>query len=286
MARKPVFIVSDVHLGAVPRRTEAAFRRWLLHVKESGSGLIINGDLFDFWFEYRRAVFAEHVRVLALLADLAESGVGVLYLGGNHDWWGGGYLRDRVGVDFRREPVRTRVLGRNLLIAHGDGLGAGDAGYRVVRAVLRSPVTQWIFGRLHPDRGAWIADRLSGTRRQVVAAEAGGAVGDRQPAGGPPGDAQPSGSRLGDAQPSDGPLVNRQPSSGPGSRLPFLQAWASEQLERDRALDIVATGHAHHPAVVEVGRGRYHLSTGDWVTRRSYATLAESGPPVLHDWEG
>ena len=75
MPSKPVFLVSDLHLGAVPPGTEEAFRRWLLHVKEAGSRLIINGDLFDFWFEYRRVVLSEHVRVLAVLADLVESGV-------------------------------------------------------------------------------------------------------------------------------------------------------------------------------------------------------------------
>ena len=77
MPSGPAFLCSDIHLGAVPPRTEAAFRRWLLHVKESGSRLIINGDLFDFWFEYRKVVLKEHVRVLALLADLVESGVPV-----------------------------------------------------------------------------------------------------------------------------------------------------------------------------------------------------------------
>lgn len=247
MPSKPVFIVSDVHLGAVPPETERAFRRWLLHVKESGSRLIINGDLFDFWFEYRRVVPAEHVRVLAQLADLAEAGVPVLLLGGNHDWWGGSFLRDRLGLDFRQESVRVRLHGKSVLLAHGDGLGAGDPGYRCMRFILRGRPARWLFRWLHPDLGARLADRVSGTKRV--------------PASDPVADATAKG------------------------RLAFLTAWASRQLERDAGLDIVATGHAHSPVVLEVHPGRYYVNSGDWVVHRSYVTLGESGVPVLHDWE-
>jgi len=175
MRSGPVFLVSDVHLGAVPPGTEEAFRRWLRHVGESGSRLIINGDLFDFWFEYRKVVLGEHVRVLAMLADLVEAGVPVLIMGGNHDWWGGDYLRQRIGVDFRREPARIRVKGKSLLVAHGDGLGSGDLGYRILRLVLRGRFTRWLFRWLHPDLGMRIADRVSGTRAYLAS---GGDPGD------------------------------------------------------------------------------------------------------------
>ena len=248
MPSKPVFIVSDVHLGAVPPETERAFRRWLRHVKESGSRLIINGDLFDFWFEYRRVVLAEHVRVLAQLAELVEYGVPVLLLGGNHDWWGGSFLRDRIGLDFRQESARIRLHGKSVLVAHGDGLGAGDLGYRCMRSILRGRLTRWLFRWLHPDLGARLADRVSGTNKPLA-----------------PG---------------------TTPDAAAKGRLAFLTAWASEQFERDAALDIVATGHAHSPAVLEVSPGRYYVNSGDWVVHRSYVTLGESGTPVLHEWEG
>ncbi len=245
MSSKPVFIVSDVHLGAVPPETERSFRRWLLHVKESGSRLIINGDLFDFWFEYDRVVLSEHVRVLALLADIVEAGIPVVLMGGNHDWWGGSFLTGRIGVDFHRQPIRMQVKGRSLLIAHGDGLGAGDLGYRCLRLILRGRVTRWLFRWLHPDLGARLADRVSGTGRSLT-----------EPAG-----------------------------EAARGRLAFLSAWASEQLALDPGLDIVVTGHAHRPAVVEAAPGRYYVNSGDWVTHRSYVTLDDGGEPMLHEWE-
>jgi len=170
MSSKPVFLVSDIHLGAVPSETEAAFRRWLAHVETSASQLVVNGDLFDFWFEYGSVVPAQHFRVLAALADLTESGVPVLLMGGNHDWWGGSFLRNAVGIEFHREPVRLRLAGRRVLLAHGDGLGKGDLGYRALRLMLRGRATRWLFRWLHPDVGNWIARRVSRTHLQVSGA--------------------------------------------------------------------------------------------------------------------
>ncbi len=165
---KPVFLVSDVHLGAVPPETEAAFRRWLLYAKESAGRLVVNGDLFDFWFEYGRVVPGEHVRVLALLADIVESGVPVLLMGGNHDWWGGDFLRRRLGVDFRQEEVRLSLAGKSVLLAHGDGLGRGDLGYRLLKLVLRGRLSRRLFRWVHPDVGAWVADRVSSTKAEAA----------------------------------------------------------------------------------------------------------------------
>ena len=246
MPSGPVFLISDVHLGAIPRETEEAFRRWLLHVKASGSRLIINGDLFDFWFEYRSVILSRHVRVLALLADLVEAGVPVLAMGGNHDWWGGDFLRSDIGVDFHQEPVRIRVKGKSVLLAHGDGLGAGDLGYRMLRLVLRGRLTRWLFRWIHPDLGARLADRVSGTRDQL----------------------------------SSGATPANE------GRTAFLSGWAAARLEQDPTLDIVALGHGHQPVVTEVAPGRFYVNSGDWVLHRSYVTIGDSGRPELHEWDG
>ncbi len=282
MVSKPVFIVSDVHLGAIPPEGEAAFRRWLLHVKESASRLIINGDLFDFWFEYRRVVPGDHVRVLALLADLVDAGVPVLMLGGNHDWWGGRYLRDRIGIDFHREPVRLKLCGRALLLAHGDGLGTGDSGYRLLRRIVRSGWARAIFRWLHPDLAIGLADRLSGTHAAV-----GTGVRDARTEGGTDVGDNPA-TRSGSGQGTDAPVPAELASEGTGSegegRLAHLVAWAQNELARDRSLEIVLTGHSHTPAIVEVEAGRYYVNSGDWVVHRSYVTLDERGWPVLHEW--
>jgi len=160
---KPVLLASDVHLGATPPSHRRAFLSWLDFAAAEASEIIINGDLFDFWFEYRWGVTRGHDDVLAKLREIVGSGVPVTLVGGNHDWWGGSYLRDEVGVEFLEEAVIREIAGRRTLLAHGDGLGEGDAGYLALRDVLRSPVTRFAFGLLPVSLGDRIASGVSHT---------------------------------------------------------------------------------------------------------------------------
>jgi UDP-2,3-diacylglucosamine hydrolase len=174
MTDRPFLIVSDIHLGSVPDTTERAFRRFLEVEAAGASGLLINGDLFDFWFEYRTVVPRKHFRVLGALASLVESGVAIWFVGGNHDAWGGSFLEDDVGITVLRGPLTMTLAGRRTLIAHGDGVGTGDVGYRMLKALIRHPVTVSAFRLIHPDWGAWIADRVSSTDEKAALEDATG----------------------------------------------------------------------------------------------------------------
>ncbi|HSU17597.1 UDP-2,3-diacylglucosamine diphosphatase [Longimicrobium sp.] len=167
MSQKPVYVVSDTHLGAVPRETERAFRGFLAHVAAEARSLLINGDLFDFWFEYRSVILREHYRVLAALADVVDAGVKVWFVGGNHDAWAGSFLRDEVGIELLNGPVEMTLAGRRTLVAHGDGVGKGDYKYRTLKTVIRHPVSIAAFRFLHPDFGRRIAGVASSTERKA-----------------------------------------------------------------------------------------------------------------------
>jgi UDP-2,3-diacylglucosamine hydrolase len=160
---KPDVIVSDLHLGAVPADTERNFVRFLERIGSDAASLLIAGDLFDFWFEYRTVVPGEHFRVLAALAALVDAGVAVTLAGGNHDAWGGAFLRDEVGITFHDRPFHTTLAGAATLVAHGDGLGSGDFRYRALKAIVRSPLTIGVFRWIHPDLGMRMARAVSRT---------------------------------------------------------------------------------------------------------------------------
>ena len=173
MENKPILVVSDIHLGAVPTATERGFRAFLDHAARAAAALVINGDLFDFWFEYRHVILREHFRVVARLADLVEAGVPVTFIGGNHDAWAGSFLRDEVGVDVRVGPVEMDLGGRRTLLAHGDGVGRGDFKYRALKRVIRSGAAVGAFRALHPDLGRRIARMASSTEHRAGTADAG-----------------------------------------------------------------------------------------------------------------
>jgi UDP-2,3-diacylglucosamine hydrolase len=243
---KPVLVASDVHLGATHPDQERAFMAWLDHAAEAASWLIVNGDLFDFWFEYRRGVPAGYGAVLDRLRDITASGLPVTLMGGNHDWWGGAYLREEIGVEFLQAPVVRDVAGHRTLVAHGDGLGHGDIGYRLVlRPMLRAPIVRYAYGLLPVAVGDRIAGRVSRTEDRWEQ------WGERQ---------------------------ERRSSA--------LEEWATERLRVDRELDLVLLGHTHRPLLREVAPGRWYVNSGDWVFHRSYVMLEPGKPPELLEWDG
>ena len=96
-ATKPVLVASDVHYGAIRPERERSFLAWLDHAAESASAIVINGDLFDFWFEFRTGIPRGYDALLGRLKEIVTDGVPITLTGGNHDWWGGAYLREEVG---------------------------------------------------------------------------------------------------------------------------------------------------------------------------------------------
>jgi UDP-2,3-diacylglucosamine hydrolase len=165
--RGPDYITSDIHLGAVPRETERAFLDFLEHVGREAATLLIAGDLFDFWFEYGTIIPGRHFRVLAALASLVDAGVPVTMAGGNHDAWGGRFLREEVGLTFHDGQFVTMLGGRRALVAHGDGLGRGDFRYRALKAMLRSRAAILAFRALHPELGVRLASAVSSTEAKA-----------------------------------------------------------------------------------------------------------------------
>jgi UDP-2,3-diacylglucosamine hydrolase len=175
MLPAPCWIVSDTHLGAAPSTVERQLLGFLRAVPGAARALLINGDLFDFWFEWRTVIPRTGFRVLAALADLRDAGVEVLWVAGNHDCWGGDVLRRDVGVEYHVGAWEGAIAGWRTRVDHGDGLRpAEDRRYRALRRVLRHPASIRSFRWLHPDLGTSLASGSSEASR-VHRARDGGA---------------------------------------------------------------------------------------------------------------
>lgn len=161
---KPVVFVSDAHLGGASGRPdrEALLVELVRSLRGTAAALFLMGDLFDFWFEYRHAVPKGTFPIARALADLVDSGVPTAYFGGNHDFWIGDYLRDEVGLSVFQEPAVLRLQGRLVYLAHGDGLGPGDNGYKLLKRILRARWAIAAYRAIHPDVGIPLARRVSG----------------------------------------------------------------------------------------------------------------------------
>lgn len=170
----PALLLGDAHLGVAPAEAERALLALLRTLPARARALVIMGDLFDFWFGWRHVMPRAGYRVLAALADLRDQGIPVLWIGGNHDCWGGDVLEAEAGVAYTLAPWRGRLGAWDALLAHGDGLRElEDAPYRRLRAVLRHPWAIRAYGLLHPDFASRVALASSDTSRHRRAGDEG-----------------------------------------------------------------------------------------------------------------
>lgn len=170
-------MLSDAHLGVATPETERALLQCLRSLRGRAGSLVINGDLFDFWFEWKSVMPRQGFRVLAALADLREDGIPVVWLAGNHDCWGGEIVRADVGIDFHVGAWEGEVAGWRARIEHGDGLRPKeDRPYRALRRVLRSPLAIRSFRWLHPDLASRVAMGSSHTSRSLRPGTDGGGL--------------------------------------------------------------------------------------------------------------
>ena len=164
-APAPSYVISDIHLGHAPAEVERALLGFLRALPGRAGSLIINGDLFEFWFEWKRVVPRSGVRALAALMDLRDAKLPVTMIAGNHDCWGGEVLGE-AGVNFVDGPWTGTLGGWRARVEHGDGLRAKeDRGYRALRRVLRNRLAIRAFRSIHPDWATRLAMGSSQTSR-------------------------------------------------------------------------------------------------------------------------
>jgi UDP-2,3-diacylglucosamine hydrolase len=237
---KKTFFVSDLHLGIDARLTSRArerqFVRWLDQVAPEAEAIYIVGDLFEFWFEYRSVTPRGFSRVLGKLAELRDGGLPVYFFTGNHDLWMFGYFEQELDIPVYHKPVRREIGGKQFLIGHGDGLGPGDLGYKLMKKVFTNRAAQWCFGQLiHPDFATRLAGSASKASRRATLPEERNWMGEERE---------------------------------------WLLQYCRRKVEQGVEPDYFVFGHRHLPIdwLLQNGRSRY-INLGEWMWASSYAVF-------------
>ncbi|SRR6266542_1172501 len=174
MLDAPCYLISDSHIGVAPPQVERDLVTFLRGLRGKARSLVINGDLFDFWFEWSTVIPRTSFRVLAALSDLTDAGLPVLWVAGNHDCWGGEILERDVGVTYTKDAWTGDIAGWRVRVEHGDGLRQKeDRGYRLIRPVMRNRAAIRAFRALHPDWASRLAQGSSDASRNYRARDAG-----------------------------------------------------------------------------------------------------------------
>ena len=164
-----IYFASDFHLGVNAKLTskqrEKRIIKWLNQCQKDASAIFLVGDLFDFWFEYKRTIPKGFSRFQGKLAEIADQGIDLIIFTGNHDLWMFGYFEEEIGAKIIYEPLELKIDNKSIFIGHGDGLGPGDGGYKFLKKIFSNSFFQWCFHRLHPNFGIWLANFWSNKSR-------------------------------------------------------------------------------------------------------------------------
>ena len=239
--KNQLLFASDFHLGAphpaASRQRELKVLDWMREHQDHTRALFLVGDVFDFWHEYRHVVPKGHVRLLGKLAEWVEHGIDIHLFTGNHDLWMFGYLEQEIGLQIHRGPRYMQAGGQHFYLAHGDGLGPGDHGYKMLKRLFTNRFCQWVFRQLHPDWGIGMAYYFSRTSRRHTGCR-------------------------------DACFL------GPEKEWLILH---SNALLRSRHFDYFIYGHRHYPVEWPLtgpdGRQSRYLNLGDWIRYFSYASF-------------
>jgi len=236
-AKTKIYFASDFHLG-VPNHADSIARErkivsWLTEIQKDASEIYLVGDVFDFWFEWKRAVPRGHVRILGKLAELCDAGIPVHFFTGNHDLWTFGYLEEEIGMKVYRDPIQVELQGKKCFIGHGDGLGPGDKGYKFLKNVFTNKTCQWLFSRLHPNASFALANYFSGK------------------------------SRIANI---DAEQIFK------GEENEWLVDYSKKKLATEH-FDYFIFGHRHLPLDIKLAKNSQYINLGEWVQYNSYGVL-------------
>ncbi len=236
---KPVYFISDAHLGSLAidhgRMHERRLVRFLDSIKHKAAAAYMLGDMFDFWYEYRTVVPRGYTRFLGKVSELTDMGVEVHFFTGNHDIWAYDYLEKECGVVLHKQPLTTEIYDRIFLLAHGDGLGDADRGFRFIRSVFHNRLCQRLFSALHPRWGMWFG--LEWARR----------------------------SRLKRPDGTEPPYMgeNKEP----------LVLYAKSYIREHPSVDYLIFGHRHIELDLQLSKKARMMILGDWISQFSYAVF-------------
>lgn len=148
------YFISDLHLGAGyvadKREHESRVVSFLKSIEEDCTELYLLGDILDFWFEYREVVPRGFIRFFGQLAEMADKGVRIVWMIGNHDIWLFDYLKNEIGMDVVDGTLVREIYGKRFLMNHGDGVGNLKWSFRLIRSLFRNRIAQKLGSAVHP----------------------------------------------------------------------------------------------------------------------------------------
>jgi len=166
-----VYFISDIHLGLdtaqqSSKDREKILAKWLLDISSTATEILFLGDIFDYWFEYKNASTLQYPDFYHALKTLRSRAVTVQFFTGNHDMWMKTYFTREFGIEIHYTPMIRQISQKQFYLAHGDGLGKGDYGYKLMKTIMRNPISVFLYGLLPSKMGLGLMKFMSQKSRE------------------------------------------------------------------------------------------------------------------------
>ena len=245
LSNKNIYLASDFHLGVPDEKTsllrEKEIISWLNDIENDAKEIYLLGDIFDFWFEYKRVVPKGFVRLQGKIASITDKGIPVHVFTGNHDMWIFDYLPKELGITLHRNPLEKTFFGKKYLIGHGDGLGPGDKSYKFLKIIFQNSMSKWLFARLHPNFGLWLAQKSSTSSRNINANE-------------------------------DALFKSKEHE--------LLYHFCKDHCQNNNC-DYYIFGHRHLPLKINIKHGVEYLNLGEWLTYNTFIKITPENTALM-----
>jgi UDP-2,3-diacylglucosamine hydrolase len=245
------YFASDMHLGLDARQgatieREKLLVRWLDEVSADAEAIFLVGDVFDFWFEYRKVIPKGFTRLLGKLSELTDRGVQIHFFTGNHDMWTYDYLGQECGLTVHLQPEIFEIGGKTVFVGHGDNMYTKRPPVleHTMHRLFRSPVARRLFSALvHPNGAIGFGHWWSGKSRKA-----------------------------------------RSLTHVFTGENEYLVRYAREYM-KCVDVDYFVFGHLHCREDYDLGGGKRLIVLGEWLANPSYAVMDGSGNIELKDYK-
>ncbi len=117
----PLYFISDIHLMGEESdnyiKTNKNLENFFNHILNTGGTLFINGDLFDFYFEYKDVIPKKYFSLYNQLYMLKKAGIEIHYIVGNHDYWVMDFIENTITTKTYRDDVTLELNGKKFYIS-------------------------------------------------------------------------------------------------------------------------------------------------------------------------
>ena len=148
-----ILVLSDLHIGRSDTLDPALVARLIECVKASMADLeevVLLGDVFDSYLEYRNQPDPIVDRVRPLFHLLASEGIQISYHVGNHDPWHLTYFETEFGISVETEPLTRDIESKRIYFSHGDEEDHQRIRTRVGRHFMRRRIYYWLYRTFLP----------------------------------------------------------------------------------------------------------------------------------------